>query len=50
MILIPEMDLRFESYFPATVRVWPNDFDARNTSPIESDISDSHIIVISNYF
>ena len=47
---IPEVDLRFEKYFPATVRVWPSDFDARNTSPIESDISDSQILVSSNYF
>ena len=47
---IPEIDLRFEHYFPATVRVCPSDFDARNTSPIESDISDSQIIVSSNYF
>ena len=47
---VPEVDLRFENYFPATVRVWPNNFDARNTSPIESDISDSQIIVSSNYF
>ena len=45
---IPEVDLRFENYFPETVRVWPSDFDARNTSP--SDISDSQIIVSSNYF
>ena len=47
---IPEVDLRSENYFPVTVRVWSNDFDARNTSPIESDISDSQIIVSSNYF
>ena len=47
---IPDVDLRFENHFPATVRVWPNDFDARNTSPIERDIFDSQIIVSSNYF
>ena len=47
---IPEVDLRFENYFPATVRVWPSDFDARNTSHIESGISDLQIIVSSNYF
>ena len=47
---IPEIDLRFENYFAATVRVWPSDFNARNTSLIESDISDSQIIVSSNYF
>ena len=47
---IPEIDLRFENYFPATVCVWPSDFNARNTSPIESDISDLQIIVSSNYF
>ena len=33
---IPEIDLRFENYFPALVRVWPCDFDARNISPAES--------------
>ena len=47
---IPEINLRFENYFPAVVRVWPSDFNSRNTSPIESDISDSQIIVSSNYF
>ena len=47
---IPEIDLRFENYFPAVVRVWPSDFNSRNTSPIERDISDSQIIVSLNYF
>ena len=47
---IPEIDLRFENYFLVTVCVWPSDFNARNALPIESDISDSQIIVISNYF
>ena len=47
---IPEVDLRFENYFPTTVRVWPNNLEARNTSPIESDIFDLRIIVSSNYF
>ena len=23
---IPEIDLRFESYFPVTVRIWPSEF------------------------
>ena len=47
---IPEINLRFENSFPATVPVCPNDFNARSTSPIESDVSDSQIIVSSNYF
>ena len=47
---IPEIELRFENYFPALVRVWPSDFNSRNKSPIESDISNSEIIVNSNYF
>ena len=47
---IPKVGLRFENYFPATVRVWPNDFDARSASTTESDISDSQIIASSNYF
>ena len=49
-ISLPEIDLRFENYFPAVVRVWPGEFNSRNTSPIESDISDLQIIVSSNYF
>ena len=47
---IPEIDLHFENYFPATVRVWPSDFNARNISPAESDISFSETIVNSNSF
>ena len=47
---IPEIDLHFENYFPATVRVWPSDFNARNISPAESDISFYEIIVNSNSF
>ena len=47
---IPEIELRFENYFPALVHVWPSDFNSRNKSPIESDISNSEIIVNSNYF
>ena len=35
---IPEIDLRFENYFPATVRVWPIDFnDAIGMSSASSD-------------
>ena len=47
---IPEIDLHFENYFPATVRVWSSDFNAKNISPAESDISFSEIIVNSNSF
>ena len=47
---IPEVDLRFENYFPAAVRGWPSDFNAATISPAESDISFSQIIVNSNTF
>ena len=47
---IPEIDLHFENYFSATVRVWPNDFNASSMCPAESDISFSEIIVNSNSF
>ena len=47
---IPEIGLHFKNYFPANVRVWPSDFNARNISPAESDISFSEIIVNSNSF
>ena len=47
---IPEIDLHFENYFPATVHVWPSDFKAKNISPAESDISFSKIIVNSSSF
>ena len=47
---IPDIDLHFENYFPATVRVWPSDFNAKNISLAESDISFSKIIVNSNSF
>ena len=47
---IPEIDLRFENYFPATIRVWPSEFSANNISPAESDISFYEIIVNSNSF
>ena len=47
---ITEIDLHFENYFPATVRVWPSDFNTRNISPAESDISFFEIIVNSNSF
>ena len=42
---IPEIDLRFQNYFPAVVRVWPSDLNSRNTSPMERYISDLQIIV-----
>ena len=47
---IPQIDLRFENYFPAIARVWSSDFDTRNISPVESDVSFSEIIVNSNSF
>ena len=47
---IPEIDLRFENYFPATARVWSNDFNASSICPAESDISFSEIIPNSNSF
>ena len=37
---IAEIELRFENYFPAFVRVWPSDFNTTNNmSRAESDIS-----------
>ena len=47
---IPAIDLCFENYFLATVRVWPSDFNARNISLAESHISFSEVIVNSNSF
>ena len=40
---IPETDLRFENYFPATVCVWPKDFSSMCSA--ESDISFSEVII-----
>ena len=35
---IPEIELRFENYFPATVGAWPSDFnDLISLSSAESD-------------
>ena len=47
---IPETDLRFENYFPATARVWTNDFNVSSICPAESDISFSEIMANSNSF
>ena len=35
---IPEIDVRFEGYFPARVRLWPYDRPSRSPSPIVSSI------------
>ena len=42
---IAEVELHFENYFPAFVRVWPSNFNTRNTSPAESDISFEEIVL-----
>ena len=42
-----EIELNFENYFPAFVRVWPNNDNARFISPAESDISFEEIVINS---
>ena len=42
--------LKYPHLNSATVRVWPNDFNASSMCPAESDISFSEIIVNSNSF
>ena len=42
-----EIELNFEKYFPAFVRVWPNNYNARCISPAESDISFEEIVINS---
>ena len=42
---IPEIDLRFENYFPATVRVWPSDLHESIMCSAESDICFSEVTI-----
>ena len=42
-----EIELHFENHFPAFVYVWPNNYNTRNISPAESDISFEEIVVSS---
>ena len=42
-----EIELNFEYDFPAFVRVWPNNYNARFISPAESDISFEEIVINS---
>ena len=44
---IPEIDLRFKNYFPATVRVWPKDFSSMCSA--ESDICFSEVIIRNQF-
>ena len=40
-----EIELHFENHFPAFVRVWLNNYNTRNISPAQSDISFEEIVV-----
>ena len=42
-----EVELHFENHFPSFVHVWPNNYNTRNISPTESDISFEDIVVNS---
>ena len=42
-----ETELNFENYFPAFVRVWPNNYNARFISLAEIDISFEEIVINS---
>ena len=42
---IAEIEPNFENHFPAFVHVWPNNYNTRNISPAESDISFEEIVV-----